>query len=47
MAMSSANPPEVIDIPDEGEREEQDWPKTGPVNPANVKQYVDHITDVF
>ena len=46
MATGSANPPEVIDIPDE-EVEEQDWPETGPVNPAEAKQYMDCITDVF
>ena len=47
MASNSKDPPEVVTIPDEEEGKEQDWPETGPINPAEAKRYVDMITEVF
>ena len=45
--MGGVNPPEVINIPDVEVEEEQDCTESGPMNPAEAKLYVDHITDVF
>ena len=46
--MASQEPPEVINIPDDIEEEEEDdWPESGPVNLQEAKAYMDHINDVF
>ena len=46
MASRSDKEPEVIDIPDDG-NEEDDWQDVSPVNVAEAKAYKDKVEEVF